>query len=58
MDIDDFIDTEFFSISVCPISARRALEFDDIYFFRSQIIVEWLATLRKSIGIEYMTGKE
>jgi hypothetical protein len=34
MDIDDFIDAEFFSISVCPISARRAPELDDTYSFR------------------------
>ena len=34
VDIDDFIDAEFFSISVYPIFARRGPEFDDIYFFR------------------------
>ena len=34
VDIDDFIDTELFSISVCLISARRVPELDDTYFFR------------------------
>jgi hypothetical protein len=34
VDIDDFIDAELSSISVCPIFARRILEFDDTYFFR------------------------
>jgi hypothetical protein len=58
VNIDDFIDAELSSISVYPISARRASKLDDIYFFRSQIIAEWLATLRKPIGIEYITGKE
>jgi hypothetical protein len=33
VDIDDFINAELFTISVYPISARRALEFDDTYFF-------------------------
>ena len=35
MDIDDFINAEFFSINIYLISARRAPKFDDIYFFRS-----------------------
>jgi hypothetical protein len=35
VNIDDFIDAELFSISIYPIFARRAPEFDDIYFFRS-----------------------
>ena len=40
VDIDDFINAKLSSISVYLISARRAPEFDDIYFFHSQIIAE------------------
>jgi hypothetical protein len=40
VNIDDFINAEFLSINICPISIRRALKFDDTYFFRSQIITK------------------
>jgi hypothetical protein len=40
VNIDDFIDAELSSISVCPISARRAPELDDTYSLRSQMIAE------------------
>jgi hypothetical protein len=34
VDIDDFIDAELSSISVCFIFTRRVPELDDIYSFR------------------------
>ena len=58
MDIDDFIDAELASISVLPIKARVAPELENGYSLRSQIIAEWLTTLRRPIGSEYITHQE
>ena len=58
MDIDDFIDAELASISVLPIKTRVAPEFKDGYSLRSQMIVEWLTTLRRPIGSEHIIYRE
>ena len=58
VDIDDFIDAELASISVLPIKARVAPELEDGYSLRSQMIAEWLTTLRRPIGSEHMTHRE
>jgi hypothetical protein len=58
VNIDDFIDAELTFISVRPIKARVISELNDSYSLRSQMIAEWLTTLRRPIGLKNMTRRE
>jgi hypothetical protein len=58
VNIDDFIDAELAFISVRPIKARVIFELNNSYSLRSQMIAEWLITLRKLIRSENMTRNE
>jgi hypothetical protein len=58
VNIDDFIDAKLASISIRSIKTRVIPELNDSYFLRSQMIVEWLTTLRKLIKSENMTRRE
>jgi hypothetical protein len=58
VDINDFINAKLVFISIRPIKARVTPKLNDSYSLRSQIIAEWLITLRKLIGSENMTRRE
>ena len=58
VDIDDFIDAELASINIRSIKARITSKLNDSYSLRSQMITEWLITLKRLIGSENITYKE
>jgi hypothetical protein len=58
VNINDFIDAELAFINVRFIKARVIPELNDSYFLRSQMIAEWLTTLKRPIESENMTRRE